>query len=146
MLRSIIRSHFQWYSSMFPLTNSEIAWNLKCNNVTNSCLLVNKRTLLSTEVKKNICKTFYRLKMKRIPKEISEPTHLLRCTKCMSQVGTGTSPCIFHFFQPPYLHQMVCFLNSWNEIVKPLCGKMLDWFNFRSGEIVDLIHALEEIY
>ena len=50
-------------------------WNclkdLKCNNVKNPCLLVNNRTLCSTELKKKICQTFYRLKMWRIPKEIS---------------------------------------------------------------------------
>ena len=33
---------------------------------------MNKRTLRTTKLKKNICKTFYRLKMKGIQKEISE--------------------------------------------------------------------------
>ena len=47
--------------------SSDKFWNcLKdraCNKVKNSYLLVNTRTLRSTKLKKNICKTFYRLKM-----------------------------------------------------------------------------------
>ena len=35
-------------------------------------MLVNKRTLRTTKLKKNICKTFDHLKMKGIPKEISQ--------------------------------------------------------------------------
>ena len=41
---------------------------------------------------------------------------------------------------------MVCFLNSWKQIVNTLCGNMLDWLNFRFGVIIGLIHALEKRY
>ena len=64
----------------------------------------------------------------------------------MSHVGYWYITMHFIFFQPPYLHKMVCFLNSWKQIVKPLCGKMLDWLNFRLGKIIGLIYALEKIY
>ena len=54
----------------------------------------------------------------------------------------------FHFcFQPSYLHKMVCFLEQLkNRLLKPLCGKMLDWLNFHLEEIIGLIHALEKRY
>ena len=48
---------------VFSVKFSNCLKDLKCNNVKNSCLLVNKRTLCSNKLKKNICKTFYRLKM-----------------------------------------------------------------------------------
>ena len=94
--------------------------DLKCNNVKNYCLLVNKRSFLSTKLKKNICKTFYRLKMWNIPKEISEIPILLQCTKCISHVGNWYITMHFIFVQPPYLHKMVCFFNSWKRIVKTI--------------------------
>ena len=99
--------------------------DLKFSNVENSCLLVNKRTLCSTKVKKNICKTFYRLKTFRIRKEISEiNTHFTLYEKHVAyRILVHNS---FHFFQPPYLHKMVCFLKDGNKLLKPLCGKVLD--------------------
>ena len=38
---------------------------------------------------------------------------------------------------------------SWtvrNRLLKPLCGKMLDWLNFHLGEITGLMHVLEKRY
>ena len=34
----------------------------------------------------------------------------------MSDTGTSS----FIFFQPPYLNKMVCFLNSWKQVVKTI--------------------------
>ena len=121
MLRSIIGSNFQKHGSMFPLTNSEIAWRpLNAIILKDSCLLVNKWTLRTTKLKKNICKTFYHLKWKKFRKKSQKSTHLLRCTKCMSHVGYWYITVHFIFFQPPYLHKMVCFLNSWKQIVRTI--------------------------
>ena len=33
-----------------------------------------------------------------------------------------------------------------NGLLQSFCGKMLDWLNFRLGEIIGLIHALEKRY
>ena len=145
MPRSIIRSNFQRHGSMFHLTNSEIAWKtLNAIILKKSCLLVNKRSLCSTKIKKNICKTFYRLKMWRIPKEISE----INTSFTLHEIHV---PCrilvhhhSFHFFfnHPTSKKRFV----SWafgNRLLNPLCGKMLDWLNFRLGEIIGLIHVLK---
>ena len=60
---------------------------------------------------------------------------------------TGTSPFIsFVFFNHP---TSIKWFVSWtvrNGLLKPLCGKMLDWLNFRLGEIIGLIHGLEKRY
>ena len=49
------------------------------------------------------------------------------------------------FFHPTSLKWFV----SWtvgNKLLKPFCSKMLDWLNFRLGEIIGLIHVLEKRY
>ena len=51
-----------------------------------------------------------------------------------------------HFFNHP---TSIKWLVSWtvgNRLLKPLCGKVLDWLNFRLGEIIGLIHVLEKRY
>ena len=180
LIRSLIRSNFQRHGSIFPLTNSEIA--RKTLNAIMlfffffffiKCLLVNKRTLRSTKLKRNICKTFYRLKhlknFERILKKKkkkkkknsvryviyfhcllhheeyksrnvgvlneniisrwccinlpnlrknSQKINLLRYRKCNSHVEYWYVTMYFIFFQPPYFHKMVCFLNSWKHIIK----------------------------
>ena len=60
--------------------------NLWCTVSKNSRLLVYKRTLRSTKLKKNSSKTFYRLNCKEFRKKSQKSIHLLRCTKCMSHV------------------------------------------------------------
>ena len=45
--------------------------NIKCTNVKTYCLLVKKRYLHYTDLKKDICKTLYRLNMQKISTEIS---------------------------------------------------------------------------
>ena len=62
---------------------------------------------------------------------------------------SDTSPCIsyfFFFFQPTNLHKWFVSWTVGNRLLKPLCGKMLDWPNFHLGEIIGLIHALEKRY
>ena len=116
--------------------------DLKCNNVKNSY----KWTLHSTKLKKNICKTFYLLKCKEFRKKSQNSTHLLRCTKCMSYVGYWYITMHFIFFNH---HTSIKWFISWtagNILLKRLCGKMLDWLNFRLGEIIILMHALEQKY
>ena len=57
---------------------------------------------------------------------------------------TDTSPCISFFFSTT-IKRFV----SWtvkNRWLKPLWDKMLDWLNFRLGEIIGLMHALEKRY
>ena len=131
--------------------SSDKFWNcrkeINCSNVKNSCLLVNKRTLCSTKLKKNICKTFYLLKMSRTPKEISEINTFLTLHEMHVACRILVHHHSFHFFiQPPYLHKMVCSWTVGNRLLEPLCGKMLDRLNFRLGEIIGLINALEKRY
>ena len=111
--------------------SSDKFWNclkyLKCNNVKCSCLLVNKRTLRSTELKKNICKTFYRLKCKEFRKKSQKSTHLLRCTKCISHVGYCYITMRFIFFNHP---TSIKWFVSWtvgNRLLKLVVRCLTDW-------------------
>ena len=56
----------------------------------------------------------------------------------------------FHlFFNHPTHPTSIKRFVSWaagNRLLKPLRGKMLDWLNFRLGEIIGLMHALEKRY
>ena len=91
--------------------------------------LVNKRTLCSTKLKKNICKTAS-LKNKYSERNLRNQHIFYAARKACRMSDTGTSPFISFFFQPPYLHKMVCFLNSWKQLVKTI----------HLGEIIGLIH------
>ena len=123
-LRNALKHNSIKFSAARLHVSSDKFWNClkdrKCNNVQNSCLLVNKRTLCLTNLKKNICKTFYRLKCKEFRKTFQKSAHLLRCTKSMSHVGYWYIIIHFIFFSTTYLPKMVCFLNSWKQIVNTI--------------------------
>ena len=82
--------------------------------------------------------------MKQIPKEISE----INSSFTMHEMHVAYWYIMIHlifFIHPTSIKWFV----SWtieNRLLKPLCGKMLDWLNFHLGEIIDLIHALEKGY
>ena len=102
LLRNATKHNSIKFSAVRLHVSADKFWNclkdLKCNNVKNSCLLVNTRTLCSTKLKKNMCKTFYRLKCKEFRKNSQKSTHLLRCMKCMSHVGYWNITIHFIFF------------------------------------------------
>ena len=146
LLRNATKHNSVKFSAARLHVSSDKFWNglkdLKCNNVKNSCLLVNKRTLRSTKLKKNICNTFFALKRKKSQKS----THLLRCTKCMSHVGYWHITMHFIFFNDP---TSIKWFVSWtvgSRLLKPFCGTIIGWLNFRLGVIIGLIHALEKRY
>ena len=78
--------------------------------------------------------------MKRIPKEISEINTSFTLHEMHVACRILVHHHSFHVFQPPYLHKMVCFLNSWKQIVKTF---VLGCLNFRLEETTGLIYALE---
>ena len=150
LLRNATKHNSTKFSAARLHVSFDKFWNclkdLKCNNVKNSCLLVDKRTLCSTKLK-NICKTFYRLNMQRIPKEISEINTSFTLHEMHVACRILVHHHSFHFFfnHPTSIKWFV----SWtvgNRLLKPLCGKMLGWLNFRLGELIGLIHALEKRY
>ena len=112
LLRNDTKHNSIKFSAARLRVSSDKGWNylknLKCNYVKNAYLMMNKRTSHTTKLKKNICKIFYRLEMKRIPKKISEINSSL--TMHEMHVGYWYNTMHFIFFHPPYLHQMVCFL------------------------------------
>ena len=64
----------------------------------------------------------------------------------MSHIGYWYITIHFIFFSHP---TSIKWFVSWtvgNRLLKPLCGKMLDWLNFHLGEIIGLIQALEKRY
>ena len=148
LLRNVRKHNLIKFSAARPHVSSDKFGNcmkdLKCNNVKQYCLLVNKRTLCPTKLKENIWKTFYRLKCKEFRKESQKSTQLLCRTKRMSHVGYWYITIDFIFFNHP---TSIKWFVSWtvgNRLLKALCGKMLDWLNFRLGEIISLIHARDK--
>ena len=120
MLQSIFRSNFQQHGSMFPLTNSEIAWKT-LNAIIFKILVVGEQADFTlVKIKKRTFLSILSLKKcKEFGKKSQKSTHLLWCMKCMSQVRYWYIINL-RFLQPPYLHKMVCFLNSWKQIVKTI--------------------------
>ena len=120
MLRNATKHNSTQFSAARLHISSDKFWNclkdLKCNNIKKFGLLVNKWTLRSTKLKKNICKTFY---VKNSERNLRNPLIFYDARNAYHLSDTGTSPCI-SFYQPPYLHKMVCFLNSWKQIVKTI--------------------------
>ena len=135
LLRNAAKHNSIKFSEARPHVSSDKFGNcmkdLKCNNVKNYCLLVNKRTLFSTKLKKNIRKSFYRLKMQRIPKGISE----INTSFTLHEMHVACRILSHHhrnylFFNHP---TSIKWFVSWtvgNRLLKSLCGKMLDWLNF----------------
>ena len=148
LLRNAMKHYATKFSTAWLHNSSDKFWNylkdFKCNNVKNYCLLANKRTLRSSKSKKNICKTFYRLKMQRIQKEILDVNSSFTIRNACRVSDTGTSPCISFFFNHPTSIKRFVSATVGKRWLKPLCGKMLDWLNFRLGEIIGLIHALKK--
>ena len=109
------------------------------------CLWTSGLSLSSNKLKKNICKTFYCLKMKRIPKGISEIKTSFTLHEMHVDVGYGyiIIHFIFFFFNHP---TSIKWFDDFEQLLQPLCGKMLDWLNFCLREILGLIHALEKRY
>ena len=107
---------------------------------------MNKQTLRTTKLKKNICKTFRRLKMKRIPKQISE----INLSFTMHEMHVACRILVhhhaFHFFNHPTSIKWCVAWTVGNRLLKPLRGKILDWLNIHLGEILGLIHALGKRY
>ena len=114
---------FSGHGPMFPLTNPEIAWN-PLNAIMFVRWWTNRlyaRLKKKKKKKKNISSL---IKMKRIPKEISE----INLTLTMHEMHVACEILVHHhaflffffFFQLPYLHKMVCCLNSWEQIVKTI--------------------------
>ena len=141
LLRNAAKHNSIKFSEARPHVSSDKFGNcmkhLKCNNVKSYCLLVNKRTLFSTKLKKNIRKSFYRLKMQRIPKGISE----INTSFTLHEMHVACRILLHHhwihfFFQPPIFFNhptSTKWFVSWtvgNILLKSLCGKMLDWLHF----------------
>ena len=150
LLRNVTKKNSIKFSAARLHVSFDQFWNclkdLKCKTVKNSCLLVNKRNLCATKLKKNICKTFYRLKCKEFRQKSHKSAHLLRCTKCVSHVGYWYITIHFMFFNLPTCIKWFVSWTVGNRLLKQLCGKMLDWSDFRLGEILGLIHAREKRY
>ena len=151
LLRNATKHNSIKFSAARLHVSSDKFWNcmedLKCNSVTNSCLLVNKRTIRSVKYRRTFQKHFFALKCKAFWKKSQKSTHLLRCSKCMSDVGYWyiTMHFVFSFNHPTSVKWFV----SWtveNRLLKPLCVKILDWLNVRFGVIFWLILALEKRY
>ena len=84
--------------------------------------------------------------VKNSDRNLRNPLIFYDARNAYSMSDTGTSPCIsFHFFQPSYRHKVVCFLNSWKQIVKTLVRKHA-WLIELSFGRNNLIHALEKRY
>ena len=64
----------------------------------------------------------------------------------MSHIGYWHITIHFIFFNHPTSTKWFVSWTVGNRLLKPLCGKMIDWLNFRLGEIIGLIHALEKRY
>ena len=149
LLRNATKHNSIKFSAARLHVSSDKFWNclkdLKCNKVKNSCLLLNKRTLRSTKLKKNICETFYRLQNVK-NSERSPRNQLISydARNACRMSDTGTSPCISFFSTHPTSVKWIVSWTVGNRLLKPLCSKMLDWLNFLLGEIIGLIHALEK--
>ena len=127
LLRNATKHNSIKFSAPRLHISSDKFWNclkdLKCNNVMlnilicwwfgiwnsiewvpDHCFLY---TLRSAKFWKNICKASHRLKCKKFRKKSQK-----------SILYVFHFFFFFFFFQPPYLHKMVCFLNSWKQIVK----------------------------
>ena len=102
LLRNDTKHNSIKFSAARLRVSSDKCWNylknLKCNNVKNTYLMMNKRTSHTTKLKKNICKTFYRLKMKRIPKQISEINSSLTMHEMHIACRIRVQHRAFHFF------------------------------------------------
>ena len=67
----------------------------KCNNVKNVCLLVNKQTFRLTKLKKNFCKTFFRLKnVKNSERHLRNQLIFYAARNAFRMSDIGSSPCI----------------------------------------------------
>ena len=103
-------------------------WNclkeLRCNNV--KFVFVGEQA----DFMKIICKTFYRYNVKHSETKLGNQHIFYNARNTCRMPDTGTSPSVslfffflsffLFFFQPPCLHKMVCFLNSWKHIVKTI--------------------------
>ena len=58
------------------------------------------------------------LRIQNLPREISEIDKSLMVYEIHVTCRKQVNQYAFHLFQTPYLHKMVCFLNSWKESVK----------------------------
>ena len=103
LLRNATKHSSIKFSAARLHVSSDKFWNclkdLKCNNVKNYCLLVNKRKLLSTKLKKNICNTCYRLNVKNSERNLRKQLifYDARIVCRMLDTNTDTSPCISFF-------------------------------------------------
>ena len=136
LLRNATKHNSIKFSSASLHVSSDKFWyclkTLKCNNVKNSCLLVNKRTLRKTKLRRTFVKHLPLKNEKNSKRNLRNQLIFYDARNACLMSDTGTSPCI-SFFQPPYLHKMFWAWTVGNRLLKRLCDKMLDWLNFHFG-------------
>ena len=99
LLRNATKHNSIKFSAAWLHVSSDKFWNclkdLKCNNVKNSCLLVNKRTLRSTKLKKNILSLLKNVKNSE--RNVRNRLIFYDARNAWHISDTGTSSCISFF-------------------------------------------------
>ena len=150
LLRNVRKHNSMKFQAAGLRVSSDKFWNCLKDLKYNSCILLfvgEKQTPRPTNWKSDTCLTLNHLRIQNFPREIPEMDTSFMVYEIQVTCRKLVNLYAFNFFQTHYLHEIVCFLNSWKEHVKIIVQRgaslieVLFWINswlviFASSEIL----------